>query len=196
MHYDTRWTRVAALATFLAACGVSNRHVELHKDSDASAAGPGDSGTSAEPDAGTSAEHKDGGKSPQPGQGGSGGTAPTPDAGPSSACHPACSGATPVCSGGSCVECMNGDGRCAVGDVPEICEGGKWAKKPACGGSTPVCSNGKCGAVRLSGAMVTVGDAVLSSTKIRLVNHGLEYEPLACGMVKGSEVCVTGGLQP
>jgi hypothetical protein len=91
--------------------------------------------------------------------------------------------------------CAAGSGRCN-GDVPELCEGGQWVPKPACAAPTPACSNGVCGTFKVSGGIVTVANGVLKNTTIRLVEHGLEYQPTSCGGVGAARVCVTGGIRP
>lgn len=57
----------------------------------------------------------------------------------------ACSGSTPACVEGHCLECDPGDGqnyRC-VGATPELCsDNGSWVSQPSCAGDTPVCQPG------------------------------------------------------
>jgi hypothetical protein len=92
--------------------------------------------------------------------------------------------------------CTTGALQCAAGNVPEVCEDGKWVKRDACSGSTPACTNGVCAAVKLQGSIVTVADTPVQGGAIRLVEHGLEYTAPACGNVQNKMVCVSGGIVP
>jgi predicted transcriptional regulator len=65
-----------------------------------------------------------------------------------------------------------------------------------CPASKPACSNGACAVATLSGGIVTVSDGVLSTSTVRLVEHGLEYTQTTCGTVGTQKVCVTGGIRP
>jgi hypothetical protein len=49
----------------------------------------------------------------------------------------ACTGDTPVCSGGSC-QCSSNDVRCQ-GSTPQRCNNGAWQSQTTCSGDTPVC---------------------------------------------------------
>jgi hypothetical protein len=56
----------------------------------------------------------------------------------------ACSGNSPICLGGQCVECNLGDKRCN-GSTPQGCSPQHtWQDAPACSGDTPICTNGTC----------------------------------------------------
>ncbi|HLK37603.1 MAG TPA: hypothetical protein VKU41_12675 [Polyangiaceae bacterium] len=53
-----------------------------------------------------------------------------------------CSGATPVCSGGSCVACTTGT-QCS-NNIVQTCVSDTWQNQAPCSGTTPVCVNGAC----------------------------------------------------
>src|SRR5688572_29744864 len=45
-----------------------------------------------------------------------------------------CSGSTPACEAGSCVECVNDSVSCE-GGVPQLCSGNAWVAQTACSGN-------------------------------------------------------------
>jgi hypothetical protein len=195
---------LALLIGFAGACGVSNRTVAVKTDAGAS---KGVAGTSSSSTGGRGNMSGTGGAKSTGGSGGgtrdaggSGGTGGAPAVDGGIACDPTCSGDTPVCNNGTCGACLTGSAQCAAGDTPELCVTGAWVPQAPCSGTSPACSNGTCGSVRMSGGIITVGNAVLSagsgSSAIRLVDHGLEYTGRICGMVKMNQVCVTGGVRP
>jgi sulfatase modifying factor 1 len=59
-----------------------------------------------------------------------------------------CSGSTPVCLNGACVQCGSGQMWCSSSAQPQTCDSsGTWQNATACSGSTPLCSSGVCGCV-------------------------------------------------
>ena len=156
---------------------------------------------------GSKATAGSGGTAGGPGSGGSmvdSGTGGSKDSGSSGACAMdggagcslACSGNTPVCENGICVECETGSARCGTSDTPEVCQNGAWVQQPRCKGAAPTCSFGVCGNAVVAGGTVTVEDGVLSAASFHLVEHGFEFSPTTCGTIVGQKVCVTGGLRP
>jgi len=110
-------------------------------------------------------------------------------------CVPVCDATKPICANGVCVECAASSAKCS-GDAPVACESGKWVTKAACGGRTPVCSNGICAGARFVGGITTVAAAVLKTSTVRLVDHGFGSVAATCATVKGSRVCMVGGVRP
>jgi hypothetical protein len=99
-------------------------------------------------------------------------------------------------AGASNPGCVNDSLRCADSSTPSKCVGGVWVDQDPCPALKPACGNGVCAAATLSGGIVTVSDGVLSTSTVRLVEHGLEYTQTTCGMVGTQKVCVTGGIRP
>ncbi len=99
-------------------------------------------------------------------------------------------------SGASNPGCTTDSLRCADNRTPSKCVAGIWIDQDPCPTSKPACSNGVCAAVTLSGGIVTVSDGVLSTSNVRLVEHGLEYTQTTCGTVGSQKICVTGGIRP
>jgi hypothetical protein len=114
-----------------------------------------------------------------------------------SPCGTLCIEPTPLCdvARARCVQCLSGARRCAPGDVPEECTGGTWTTMTPCSGSTPVCTGGTCAALRVTGALVTLG-APSPSAGFRLREQALERSARACALVKGAQLCVSGGIHP
>lgn len=117
----------------------------------------------------------------EPGAGGTGGTAGTAGIGGVPPKEP---------------DCINDSLRCENSMVPSKCVEGVWIDQAPCPVSKPACSNGVCAAATLTGGIVTVSNGVLSTSNVRLVEHGLEYTQTTCGMVGTQNVCVTGGIRP
>ena len=174
-----------AACVLLAACGVSERKV--HEDTN-SVAGSG--GTSAGGDEGGASV---GGKTTN-NSSGSGGEAgesgSTGDAGESGSAGEAGS------AGATNPGCVNDSLRCDDSSTPSKCVAGVWIPQAPCPAAKPVCSNGVCAAATLSGGIVTVSDGVLSTSTVRLAEHGLEYTGTTCGTLAAQKVCVTGGIRP
>jgi len=157
------------------ACGVSDRKV--NEDTGGNAAVAGSSGANAGSDqGGTSAGGATtnfSGAAGEAGEAGEAGAAGAPNPG-----------------------CVNNSLRCADNTTPSKCVDGTWVDQDPCTAAKPACSNGVCAAATLSGGIVTVSDGVLSTSTVRLVEHGLEYTQTVCGTVGTQKVCVTGGIRP
>ncbi len=155
----------------------------------------GTAGTEAGTDAGGSAGTDVGGAAGAGIDGATGAGGSTGGTGGIGGCVPACDATKPICANGVCVECAASSAKCA-GDTPVACESGKWVTKAACGGQTPACSNGLCAGARVVGGITTVAPAVLKTSSVRLVDHGFGSAAVTCAAVKGSRVCVVGGVRP
>jgi hypothetical protein len=165
-------------AGLLIACGVDDRKVNEGAGGVTSVAGSSAS-------SGTSAGNDQGGTSAggaMPDSSGAGGEAGEAGAGGT--------------AGATTPACVNGSLRCDDSSTPSKCVGGDWIPQDPCPASRPACSNGVCAAARLSGGIVTVSDGVLSTSTVRLVQHGFEYTQTTCGTVGSQKVCVTGGIRP
>lgn len=111
-------------------------------------------------------------------------------------CEAECSGRTPVCENGVCVECASDSTpRCIENETPQQCVNNKWVSEPACSGNRPVCARGECASARLVGGLLSVG-ASSESGSIRLVDHGFEEPPRTCGTLNDESICVIGGIRP
>ena len=168
----------AILSAFFIACGVSDRKVNEGTAGNTSVAGSSSAnagsdqgGTSA---AGTSAG---GGMTNASGSGGDAGEAGAAGAAPN-------------------LGCVNDSLRCTDNSTPSKCVAGIWVDQDPCPALKPACSNGVCASATLSGGILTVSDGVLSTSTVRLVEHGLEYTQTTCGTVGTQKVCVTGGIRP
>ncbi len=109
-------------------------------------------------------------------------------------CTPSCSGDTPVCVMGQCVECATDTGRCADSVQTQVCVDNRWHDANVCSGDTGACTgDGVCAAFRVSGGLVTLGSTP-SGTTLRLRDHGFEYTARTCATVGNGQMCVTGGF--
>lgn len=94
------------------------------------------------------------------------------------------------------VDCREGALRCASTTTPAKCVDHRWVVQQRCSAAAAVCNQGVCGAVGLSQNGITVASGALSTTKIRLVEHGLELSGTVCGSVAKQNICVVGGIRP
>lgn len=195
LHRSTGCIRLLVTVP-LVACSVDSRPLSMVAatgGADGSAVAKGGAGGASETDS-QPGGNSFGGSNSSTAAGG-GGNPPGPDGAASTGCAPPCSGGTPVCEMGMCVQCLSGAGMCAA-NRPSKCVSGTWVPGEPCTGQTPACSNGVCAAARLTGGIVTVATGVLTAGNVRLVDHGLEYTATTCGMIAGKEVCVVGGIRP
>jgi hypothetical protein len=56
----------------------------------------------------------------------------------------ACTGATPLCEDGKCVECAKTTVDCLDANTPRSCQAGKWTDGTDCKNPTPACLKGAC----------------------------------------------------
>ena len=94
-------------------------------------------------------------------------------------CGMACTGTTPDCVNGTCVECTSGV-QCAAGNTPQTCTGNQWVSQTPCSGASPVCYNGGCVAC-------TSGTQCDSTNTMVQTCSGDQWVTLA--MCSSSEIC-------
>lgn len=180
------WTAATVLLGLTFSCGASDRNLQ-----------GGEGGAGRDAGGGPSSGRSGTGRS---GTGGQAGEVPGADAGEGQGGRdpippvPSDAGEGGGPPGVDPTKCTEEAARCA-GNTPEVCTSGEWVAGPECGGATPACSNGACSAYRLNGHLTTVATS-LETAAIRLVDHGFEAAPLACGELRGEEICVRGGLVP
>jgi hypothetical protein len=115
---------------------------------------------------------------------------------PSKMCGDGCSGDTPVCVDGMCVECATGTRLCD-GDTPVVCAADhRKQRQAACSGDAPICNNGVCRDIRLRGGLVTTEPVLRSTSGMRLVDQSLTRTAAKCLDLDGQRVCLHGGLEP
>jgi hypothetical protein len=182
-----RKSGVCLAAGVVFACGVSDRKVN-----EGSVAGSGGNRASAE-QGGANSGGKPGN---MPGSGGTGTAGKTDGAGQAGEIGAAGETGEAGAAGAPPVGCIDDSLRCADNTTPSKCVAGIWVDQEPCSAAKPACSNGVCAAATLFGGVVTVADSVLSTSSVRLVEHGLEYTQTTCGTVGAQKVCVTGGIRP
>ena len=115
---------------------------------------------------------------------------------PNKMCGDGCSGDTPVCVDGVCVECETGARSCD-GDTPVVCAADhRRQRQAACSGDAPICNNGVCRDIRLRGGLVSTEPALRSNAGIRLVDQTLTRTAAKCLDLDGQRMCLHGGLEP
>jgi hypothetical protein len=115
---------------------------------------------------------------------------------PNKLCGDGCSGDTPVCVDGLCVECETG-ARLCDGDTPVVCDDDHHKQRQAaCKGETPICNNGVCRDMRLRGGLVIIEPTLRSQDGTRLVDQSLTRTAAKCLELDGQRVCLHGGLEP
>lgn len=111
-------------------------------------------------------------------------------------CANGCSGDTPACVDGMCVECETGTRLCD-GDTPVVCNADhRRQRQAACSGDAPICNNGVCRDIRLRGGLVTHESLLRSQAGMRLVDQSLTRTAAKCLELDAQRVCLHGGLEP
>jgi len=67
-----------------------------------------------------------------------------------------CSGSTPVCLAGACVQCQPASTQCSLSAVETCNQSGQWGSAMACPQPTPECGNGACSAGHDGGTPITL----------------------------------------
>jgi hypothetical protein len=110
--------------------------------------------------------------------------------------EPACTGATPLCRNGRCVDEGEGDAgptpECGAGAkdcggdgvTPRECVNGQWLERPQCAGATPICAAGACTATCSAGQRDCAGNVP------RICSQGQWLPQSACSGAK--PVCASG----